>query len=101
MPPAQPSQANQLIADCCYDVDWFIAALKNQGLTSCLLPRKNRTTRRRYNKPLYRRRYTIEIMFGRLKDWGRIALRDDRCAHTFSRQSVSLPPSSSISKNES
>jgi transposase len=22
-------------------------------------------------------------MFGRIKDWGRIALRYDRCAHTF------------------
>ncbi|MGE9985537.1 IS5/IS1182 family transposase, partial [Desulfovibrio sp. SGI.169] len=25
----------------------------------------------------------IEIMFGRLKDWRRIAIRYDRCAHTF------------------
>jgi len=22
-------------------------------------------------------------MFGRIKDWRRIAMRDDRCAHTF------------------
>ncbi len=26
---------------------------------------------------------TIERMFGRLKDWRRIATRYDRCAHTF------------------
>jgi transposase len=31
----------------------------------------------------YRRRYKIEIMFGRLKDWRRIHTRYDRCAHTF------------------
>jgi putative transposase len=32
---------------------------------------------------LYRQRYRIENMFGRLKDWRRIAMRYDRCAHTF------------------
>ena len=32
---------------------------------------------------LYRQRHRIEIMFGRLKDWRRIAMRYDRCAHTF------------------
>jgi ribosomal protein S18 acetylase RimI-like enzyme len=35
------------------------------------------------NVRLYRRRHRIEIMFGRLKDWRRIAMRYDRCAHTF------------------
>jgi transposase len=28
-------------------------------------------------------RYTIEIMFGRLKDWRRIHTCYDRCTHTF------------------
>ena len=28
-------------------------------------------------------RNRIERMFGRLKDWRRIATRRDRCAHTF------------------
>jgi transposase len=32
---------------------------------------------------LYRRRYKIENMFGRLKDWRRIHTRYDSCAHTF------------------
>jgi transposase len=34
-------------------------------------------------KALYRLRYKIEIMFGRLKDWRRISTRHDRCAHNF------------------
>ena len=34
-----------------------------------------------YDKNLYRQRRKIEIMFGRLKDWRRIAMRYDRCAH--------------------
>ncbi len=32
---------------------------------------------------LYRERHKIEIMFGRLKDWRRLATRYDRRAHTF------------------
>lgn len=36
-----------------------------------------------YDKNLYRQRHKIETMFGRLKDWRRIAMRYDRCAHTF------------------
>jgi transposase len=32
---------------------------------------------------LYKTRGRIEIMFGRLKDWRRVAMRYDRAAHTF------------------
>ena len=32
---------------------------------------------------LYRQRHRIEIMFGRIKDWRRIAMRYDRCKHIF------------------
>lgn len=67
------SQAKQLIADRGYDADWFIAALKNQGITPCIPPRKNRKKRRRYSKTLYKQRHKVEIMFGRIKDWRRIA----------------------------
>jgi transposase len=36
-----------------------------------------------HDATLYRQRHRTEIMFGRLKDWRRIAMRYDRCAHTF------------------
>jgi transposase len=32
---------------------------------------------------LYKQRHKIENMFARLKDWRRISMRYDRCAHTF------------------
>ncbi len=35
------------------------------------------------DKQLYRNRNVVERMFGRIKDWRRIAMRYDRCAHTF------------------
>ena len=37
----------------------------------------------RYDKALYKQRHKIENMFGRIKDWRQIAMRYDRCAHTF------------------
>jgi len=32
---------------------------------------------------LYRQRHKVENVFARLKDWRRISMRYDRCAHTF------------------
>ncbi len=37
----------------------------------------------RYDKRRYKRRNRIEIMFGRLKDWRRVATRYDRCPKVF------------------
>jgi transposase len=35
------------------------------------------------DKRQYKRRNRIEIMFGRLKDWRRVATRYDRCPKVF------------------
>ena len=37
----------------------------------------------RYDKRRYRRRNPIERMFGKLKDWGRVSTRYDRCPKVF------------------
>ena len=44
---------------------------------------KNTISQEYYDKRLHRQRHKIENMFARLKDWRRIAMRYDRCAHTF------------------
>lgn len=75
--------ARELLADRGYDADWFRAALLRRGITPCIPPKKNRKQPVVYDKDLYKQRHKIEIMFGRLKDWRRIAMRHDRCAHTF------------------
>ncbi|GGO28534.1 hypothetical protein GCM10010991_11520 [Gemmobacter aquaticus] len=49
----------------------------------CIPGWKSRGKAVRYDKRRYRRRNRIEIMFGRLKDWRRVATRYDRCAKTF------------------
>nr|WP_302479295.1 transposase [Ruegeria arenilitoris] len=43
---------------------------------------RNQTTVK-YDKRRYKRRDRIEIMFGRLKIWRRVATRYDRCPEVF------------------
>jgi transposase len=76
-------EAKELPADCGYDSDKFRAALIERGITPCIPPRKNRKVQHHYCKTLYTQRHKIKNMFSRLKDWRRIAMRYDRCAHTF------------------
>jgi transposase len=76
-------EAKELLADRGYDAAWFRKALRDKGITPCIPPKKNRKEMVVYDKHLYKQRHKIEIMFGRLKDWRRIAMRYDRCTHTF------------------
>ncbi len=76
-------------------------------ITPCIPPKKNRKKPISYDKNLYKQRHKIEIMFGRIKDWRRIAMRYDRCAHTLTaarirslRPYASPLPSYSLSINE-
>lgn len=75
--------ADWLIADRGYDADWFREALKDKGIRQCIPGRKSRDKSVRYDKRRYKRRNRIEIMFGRLKDWRRVATRYDRCPKVF------------------
>ena len=76
-------EANTLIADRGYDSLWFREALDELGIEPCIPGRKNRKVPVAYDGVLYKQRNRIERMFGKLKDWRRIAMRYDRCAHTF------------------
>jgi putative transposase len=76
-------KAKELLGDRGYDADWFRAALREKGITPCIPPKKNRKTQIEYDRELYKQRHKVENMFARLKDWRRIAMRYDRCAHTF------------------
>ena len=80
--PSLPG-AKELLGDKGYDSDWFRQALADRGIAPCIPPRSNRKVQYAYDKALYRQRHKIENVFGRLKDWRRVATRYDRCAHTF------------------
>ena len=75
--------ARQLLADKGYDADWFRDALQEKGIKPCIPGRKSRAKPVKYDKRRYKRRNRIEIMFGRLKDWRRVATRYDRCPTVF------------------
>ena len=72
-----------LRGDRSYDADWFRDALKDKGIRACIPGRKQRKTSVKYDTRRYKRRNRIEIMFGRLKDWRRVATRYDRCPEVF------------------
>jgi transposase len=76
-------ESDVLIADRGYDSDWFRDALAEQGIEPCIPSRNNRKLPIAYDTARYKQRNRIERMFSRLKDWRRIAMRYDRCAHTF------------------
>ena len=64
-----------LLGDRGYDADWFREALEDKGIRPCIPGRKQRKIPVKYDKRRYKRRNRIEIMFGRLKDWRRVATR--------------------------
>lgn len=66
-----------------YDADWFRDALKDKGIKVCIPGRKSRKKAVKYDKRRYKQCNRIETMFGRLKDWRRVATRYDRCPETF------------------
>ena len=76
-------KAKALLGDKGYDADWFRQALTERGITPCIPSKANRKVQIDYDKALYRQRHKIENMFGRLKDWRRIATRFDRNLKNF------------------
>ncbi len=76
-------RAQWLLGDRGYDANWFRDALQAKGITPCIPGRKSRIEPIRYDRRRYKRRNRIEIMFGRLKDWRRVATRYDRCPTVF------------------
>lgn len=75
--------ADWLLGDRGYDADWFREDLADNGITPCIPGRNSRDKPVRYDKRRYKRRSRIEIMFGRLKDWRRVATRYNRCPKVF------------------
>ena len=61
-------KAQWMLADRGYDADWFREALQEKGIMPCIPGRKIRNKTVKYDKRRYKRRNSIEIMFGRLKE---------------------------------
>ena len=70
-----------------YDSSSFRQWLRKRGTKPVIPPRRNRKVRYRYDRQLYKQRNRVERMFGRLKDYRRIAraLRSQRAELYVSR----------------
>jgi transposase len=75
--------AKELIADRGYDSARFRAEPAQRGIAACIPSTCSRKQPIPHDVTLSRRRHRIETMVARLKDWRRIAIRYDRCVHTF------------------
>ncbi len=74
----QSAQANRG-----YDAGWFRDAFQADGIQTCIPGHMSRHEPVKYDKRRYRRRSRIEIMFGQMKDWRRVATHYDRCPTNF------------------
>ena len=76
-------KAEWLLGDRGYDADWFREALKDKCIRACISCLKQRNKAVKNDQNHRKRRTRIKAMFGRLKDWRRVATRYDRCPKVF------------------
>lgn len=72
-----------LLGDKGYDSDAVRRKIENRGAAPNIPPKINRRWKNCFSPVLYRDRNAIERMFGRIKDFRRIATRDDKLARNF------------------
>ena len=73
----------RLLADKAYDADKFRGWLKKRRIKAVIPSNATRNKPYPLDRGAYRRRNVIERMFGRLKNWRRIATRYDRLARNY------------------
>ena len=77
------SPPRRLIADKAYDADKLRDWLKTKRIKAVIPSSATRRTPYPLDRTAYKRRNVIERMFGRLKNWRRIATRYDRLAKNY------------------
>ena len=73
----------RLIADKAYDTNMLRGLLASRGIEAVIPSVARRNPLIPYDRLAYRQRNLIERMFGRLKDFRRIATRYDKLARNF------------------
>ena len=82
----QMPQASMLHGDKGYDSNAIRRQVEGKGAMPNIPPKANRRWKNCFSPFLYRNRNAIERMFGRLKDFRRIATRYDRLAEQLPRR---------------
>lgn len=73
----------RLLADKAYDADSLRNWLADRNIKPIIPSTATRRTPHPLDRRIYRRRNVIERLFGRLKNWRRIATRYDRHAQNY------------------
>ena len=72
-------RTDTVLADKGYDADArVIDVLQAQAKTAVIPPKRNRTTKRDYDKDLYKARHLIENFFAKLKQYRAICWKQQR-----------------------
>ncbi len=72
-----------VLADKGYDADYIVEAVKNMDAMAVIPPKSNRILQRVYDRDLYKERNLIERMFGKLKQFRRVATRYEKTKIAF------------------
>ena len=76
-------EADSLIADRGYDTNEIVEAATKAGMQAVIPPKKNRKTKRDYDRQVYKIRHLVENAFLHLKQWRGIATRYAKKSSSF------------------
>ena len=76
-------EAENLIADRGYDTNDIVEAATQAGMQAVIPPKKNRKTKREYDRHIYKIRHLVENAFLLLKQWRGIATRYAKKSSSF------------------
>jgi transposase len=72
-----------LIADKAFDINWIIQEMDERGAGIVIAQHPSRREHRDIDPELYKWRHLIENVFGKLKEFKRIAMRADKTDQSF------------------
>lgn len=72
-----------LLADKAYDANHYCNFLASQNIQPVIPAQSNRRVHIHHDELRYKHRNTVQRMFGRIKDWRRVATRYDKLARNF------------------
>ena len=76
-------EAENLIADRGYDTNDIVEAATKAGMQAIVPPKKNRKTKREYDRHIYKIRHLVENAFLHLKQWRSVATRYAKKSSSF------------------
>ena len=80
---SEAGPVRRVVADRAYDANTLRQFLAEHGVEAVIPSTASRKQPIPYDRTAYRQRNLIERMFGRLKDWRRIATRYDKLANNY------------------